>query len=370
MPTNLIVNGTFDQGDKGWSGTDLETNHTENAYLGNGSANRVAEMDGQRGQTTVMEQSFDVPNPTATELTLDAALRNAALSDRGSDGFSVEILDSDGAVIASQTIFPEGNSFTSFSVPVDFPSAGTYTLRLTEIGDNDSLGPIIDNVALMICFVGDARIEMADGTLKPARDIQVGDRVATTDGPQDVRWVGRRTVSQAELRSMPQFQPVRIQQGALGCGLPERDLYVSRQHRMLVKSPVADRMFGRDEVLVSAIRMVGRPGIECVSATGDVDYVHFLFDRHAIVFAEGAPSESLLVRRETLASLAPAARAEIGALFPDLVASAQGQEAVRIIPRLAAQNTLIDRLKKNERPMLEISGLNALRKPLSRAKAS
>ncbi|WHP69702.1 hypothetical protein [Phaeobacter inhibens] len=60
---DLIINGTFDSGSANWGGTDLETSYTENAYLGNGSSNRVAEMDGQSGQTTVMEQSFTVNNP-------------------------------------------------------------------------------------------------------------------------------------------------------------------------------------------------------------------------------------------------------------------------------------------------------------------
>lgn len=366
MPTNLIINGTFDQGNEGWSGTDLETNHRESAYLGNGSNNRVAEMDGNRGQTTVMEQSFEVPNPTATELTLDAALRNAALPDRGSDGFSVEILDADGAVIASETIFPDTNTYESFSVPVDFPSSGTYTLRLTEIGDNDSLGPIIDNVSLMICFAGGTQIEMSDGSQRSVRDIGVGDMVMTAEGAQEVKWIGRRRVSLEEQQRSPHLRPVRIQKGALGCGLPVQDLFVSRQHRMVIKSPVAGRMFGKDEVLVAALRLVGLPGIEAADPMADLVYVHMLFDRHSIVFAEGAPSESLLVRRETLASLAPAARAEIGELFPDLVAEAAGQPSARVIPRLSAQNTLVARLQKNGRPMLEVCEMKTV-KALARA---
>ena len=54
MPiTNVIVNGTFDQGSTGWSVVDPETHHVEGSYLGNGSTNHVAEMDGHSGQTTV-----------------------------------------------------------------------------------------------------------------------------------------------------------------------------------------------------------------------------------------------------------------------------------------------------------------------------
>jgi len=61
--SNISVNGTFDLGNTGWSRADLETDYTENAYLGNGSANRVAEMDGRSGQTTGMQQVVTIQNP-------------------------------------------------------------------------------------------------------------------------------------------------------------------------------------------------------------------------------------------------------------------------------------------------------------------
>ena len=51
---SLLRPSTFDLQSVGWSGVDLETNLTENAYLGNGSTNRVAKLDGRSGQRTVM----------------------------------------------------------------------------------------------------------------------------------------------------------------------------------------------------------------------------------------------------------------------------------------------------------------------------
>ena len=50
-------------------------------------------------------------------------------------------------------------------------------------------------------------------------------------------------------------------QGALGNGLPRRDLLVSRQHRMLVRSSIAGRMFGDKEVLVAAHHLTALPGV-------------------------------------------------------------------------------------------------------------
>jgi len=44
--------------------------------------------------------------------------------------------------------------------------------------------------------------------------------------------------------------PVCIRKGALGAGLPDKDLLLSQQHRLLVRSRVAERMFGTSEVLI------------------------------------------------------------------------------------------------------------------------
>ena len=220
-PTNLIVNGTFDAGSAGWTGTDLETGHTESAYLGNGSRNRVAELDGRSGQTTVMEQSFEVTNPQSTELTFDSALRTASNPNAGSEGFTVEILDGEGAVIATTTVVPTTNAFTSFSLPVTFSGAGTYSIRLTEVGPNDSLGAIVDNVSLMICSTGATAIKTPWGKVR-ARDIRPGDMVMTQRGPKPVRWVGRRQISLSDMSSNPKYLPVKISAGALAAVCPPR----------------------------------------------------------------------------------------------------------------------------------------------------
>ena len=87
--------------------------------------------------------------------------------------------------------------------------------------------------------------------------------------------------------------PVRICVGALGNGLPERDLLVSRQHRMLVSSRIALRMFGQADVLIPAIRLTALPGIAIDTNVTEVEYFHILLANHEVVFAEGAATESL-----------------------------------------------------------------------------
>lgn len=344
-PKNLIINGTFDGGSTGWSGNDLETSYRESAYLGNGSSNRVAEMDGRSGQTTVMEQTFTVDYATTTTLTLDVALRNASLGQAGSEGFTVEILDDTGAVIASTTILPTANSFTGYQLPVTFPAAGDYTLRMTELGPDNSLGAIVDTIELMVCFAGETGIE-TDRGIRRARDIRVGDLVKTSEGLKPVRWIGRREVTEAQMKAEPRYRPVLIRAGALGQGLPLRDLRVSRQHRMLVSTPIARRMFGQAEVLVPAICLVGMPGIGLDEEALEVDYVHLLFDGHEIVFAEGAPSESLYTGAQAWGALSEAAREEIRLIFPELAAGKPRVPAAPI-PSRKAQRQLVRRMRKN-----------------------
>ena len=57
---------------------------------------------------------------------------------------------------------------------------------------------------------------------------------------------------------------------------------------------------GEDEVLVAAKHLVGMDGVEQVAA-GAVSYIHILFERHEIVCADGAWSESFQPSRRMLA---------------------------------------------------------------------
>jgi hypothetical protein len=353
-PTNLIVNSTFDAGAANWSGNDIEAYGTETAYLGNGSNNRVAEMDGTGSQTTVMEQTFTVTNPTATELTFDSALRTDSNPQAGLEGFTVEILDSGGTVIATTTILPTDNSLTSFSLPVTFPTAGDYTVRLTEVGPDNGIGAIVDNIELLVCFHGSTAIRTPDGE-KLARKIAVGDLVETERGPKPVRWVGRRSVSAHDSASNEKFLPVKITAGALGENRPKADLWVSRQHRILVSSPVCQRMFGDTDVLVAAIRLLDLPDVFVDRTMNELDYVHILFDEHEIVFAEGTPSESLLLNPEAKKAISPEAMEEILSLFPELKGGQKIIKPAKQIPENGKQVQLVSRLRKNNKAVLDSS---------------
>lgn len=359
MPiTNVILNGTFDidEGDAGfaWTGNDLETENTEGTYVSGGDAtDSVAEVDGESGQITVMEQTFTVDSPTSTVLTMESALRDASggASNPG-DGFLVEILDDTGAVIASMTVLPSSTANATFTLPVTFASTGDYTLRLTEVGDDDSFGVIVDDIELLVCFCRDTMIDTADGR-KPVQDIKTGDLVVTETGLQPVRWVGRRKVSSPELAENPKLSPVVIKAGALGMGLPDADLRVSRQHRMLANGPIVRRMFAVESVLIAAIKLVEMPGVYLDAESADVEYFHLLFDSHEVVYANGSPSESLYTGPEALKALSDAARAEILTLFPEVLEIDYAPDAAAYIPKGSRQRRLVDRHSGNQKPLYQ-----------------
>jgi Ca2+-binding RTX toxin-like protein len=187
----------------------------------------------------------------------------------------------------------------------------------------DGLGNVIGSMAfteienVIPCFtpgtlISTDRGEVAVEALRP------GDRVLTRDhGWQEVRWTGRRELSLADLIVSPALQPVRIAAGALGDGLPCRDMLVSPQHRMLVEGAGPEMWFGTDEVLVAALHMTGLPGI-CQVLTRGVSYIHLLCDAHEIIRADGAWTESFQPAMRTLNAMDAGQQDEVLALFPEV----------------------------------------------------
>ena len=168
------------------------------------------------------------------------------------------------------------------------------------------------------CFTPGSRIATTRGEV-PVEDLCLGDMVLTRDnGYQPVRWIGGRRISPAELAVNPSFAPVCIAQGALGEGLPMRDMQVSPQHRMLITSARSEMFFGEREVLVAALHLVGQPGIDRVTPPEGVSYIHIVFDQHEVIRADGAWTESFQPGDLTLAGMDDAQRNEVLALFPEL----------------------------------------------------
>lgn len=206
--------------------------------------------------------------------------------------------------------------------------------------------------SMPLCFCSDALIACPDGE-RTVQDLIVGDVVLTQDhGAQPIRWIGSRVIKRSELEANPNLRPVRIVKGALGEGLPRRDLLLSRQHRVLVQSKIAKRMFDHEEILLPAIKLTEFPGIFVDEEIDTVTYYHVLLDAHEVMYAEGTPTESLFTGPEALKSVSPEARAEIIAIFPEIVRLKHASEPVRYVPPGHKQKELVVRHLKNDRPLI------------------
>ncbi len=209
--------------------------------------------------------------------------------------------------------YDEGNAEAGW-VTVTTDTGQTGTIRFDEI-------EAIRKVLAVPCFTPGSRLLTLRGEVA-VEDLAVGDMVLTRDsGYRPVRWVGRRRLTPEALFLHPELRPILIRRGALGPDRPSRDMMVSRQHRMLVSDGRAELLFDESEVLVRALHLLGLPGIE-EAQVPEVTYLHILFDRHEIVMADGAWTESFQPGDRTLGGLDQDQRAELLAIFPELATEA------------------------------------------------
>ncbi len=173
----------------------------------------------------------------------------------------------------------------------------------------------IENV--IPCFTPGTTIATAKGE-RLVEELTVGDRIITRDnGIQEIAWVGHKEMSGKQLVQNPHLKPILIKAGALGNGLPERDMMVSPNHRVLVASDLTQLYFEENEVLAAAKHMVGSNGIHAINVM-QTTYVHFMFERHEVVLSNGAWTESFQPGDYSLKGIGNSQRNEIMEIFPEL----------------------------------------------------
>lgn len=168
-----------------------------------------------------------------------------------------------------------------------------------------------------MCLTSNIAIFTSRGEVE-AGALKVGDRVFTRDsGPQKIEWIAQRTLTALHLERQKDLMPVVIEKGALGGDLPERDLVVSPEHRVLL---AADReaRYGQDQDVLSAAKhLVGLPGISRFKPL-EVSYVHFQFAVAEVVLTNGFWSECFQPATPIASDHDAQARDELYLLFPQL----------------------------------------------------
>jgi hypothetical protein len=115
----------------------------------------------------------------------------------------------------------------------------------------------------------------------------LGDMVKTVSGAfEPIKGIGRNVFRQQHTSWSEDNLPVRISQSAVSPGMPARDLYLSPAHALLI-----------DDYLIPVKYLVNGMTItqEEVPPGDMIEYIHLVFERHEVFYAEGTPVESLLV---------------------------------------------------------------------------
>ena len=241
------------------------------------------------GQAQHVEQGSEVGHPGA-EIRLEA--RYALMAPDG-DKVELLILLLDGTERYVLPLSPIGPQ-------VD------YTLLSVEPAPSGLL------LADLLClsFARGTMITLANGNQRAIENLKPGDRVLTRDhGKQRVRWIGH-----ARLRAIGAFAPVVISAGTLGNA---GDLILSQHHRVFLYQRQKLAGLSTNELLVQARHFVDGEQVY-LREGGFVDYFSLVFDHHEIIYAEGIPSESLMVNDATVSRLPPEIAAEVKAQFPGL----------------------------------------------------
>ena len=147
------------------------------------------------------------------------------------------------------------------------------------------------------CFLKGTKIRTADGE-RNIEELAAGDLLPTVfGGTSAIRWIGRHrfTKSDPRKRWVKEVLPIRIARSALGPDLPRDDLFVTQTHALLI-----------DGVLVAAGNLVNDTTITRHAARelDELEYFHIKLENHDVIYAEGAPCETLLDIDENAANFA------------------------------------------------------------------
>jgi len=256
---DTILSGNTNDVVLGGNGADLlVVSGGNNTALG-GDGNDLIRILGTPGNGDSLDGGLDAD-------TLQSGAGFYSLS-RAGDVYTMEYLgaDSAGGVISTSSF--EG--FEAF-----FTRTGPFDL--STIGDGSS-------ALVAVCFAAGTRI-MTPGGEVAIEALRPGDDVLTADGGvEPLLFLGRRHVTLAGRADAAEMAPIRIRAGALGNGLPRRDLVVSPDHCLFL-----------DGALVPARLLVDGTTITRETQRAAVTWFHLELPRHAVVLAEGAAAESWL----------------------------------------------------------------------------
>lgn len=328
---DVLYGETDDDSLFGGSGNDTLSGGSGNDTIDGGVGNDI--LTGGTGNDTFIISSGG-GSDTVTDFAGNDLLDASALSDVGN-----VLTNQDGTVTADEITVTGGGGANQV---LTFPSGETVTVPDGTVDTTTSQSQFASLVGMGVppCFATGTHILTEHGEVL-VEDLRPGDRIVTADhGLQTLRWIGRREVLfDAMNPRQAKDKPLEIKAGALGGGVPSRRLIVSPQHRMVLSGPKVLEKHGIREVLALAKGLASLEDVRVMKGKRAVEYFALLFDRHEVIYAEGAPTESFRPGHIALADFAPEHREEIYAIYPGLRddPGALGPPARPIISRQEAE---------------------------------
>jgi hypothetical protein len=149
----------------------------------------------------------------------------------------------------------------------------------------------------MPCFLKVTNIRTAEGECK-IEDLAIGDLLPTMfSGLRPIRWIGRYPFKKSD-PSKPWTKdalPVRIARGALAPNVPHADLYMTAGHSLLIEGVLAPA-----ETLINGSTIARYEAREYDA----LEFFHIKLESRDVIYAEGAPAETLLSVEENAVNFA------------------------------------------------------------------
>ena len=202
----------------------------------------------------------------------------------GSDAIDFQSLVSIQSVTLSNSVLTvDGTASVGGSDVFTFNSFATAPgVTFTTTSDGAAHGTLVEAV----CFVAGTRL-LTPGGERSVEDLREGDELITLQGTarvtRPITWVGRMRVNLARHPHPETAAPIRIRRGAFAENIPHRDLLLSPEHCVFI-----------DGLLVAAKCLVNGGTIVQELDQPAVTYYHIETTPHAIVLAEGLPTETYL----------------------------------------------------------------------------
>ena len=216
-------------------------------------------------------------------------------TDVKSEGFNIDPafnVGSNYVFIAQADIKDHGNTLSGIVVENSttgkfyFLTDDQYTGKIAGQNGNVTITSYQDSY----CFLAGTLIRTPDGDVA-VESLKRGDLVVTQDGrSMPVDWLGIQTVSQ-RFADKIRVLPIRIRAGALGEGVPSRDLLLSPDHAVLVEG-----------ALIQAGALVNGTSITReTNVPMTFTYYHVEVEDHSLILAENTPAETFVDNVDRLA---------------------------------------------------------------------